>query len=328
MNKIKYIFVVGAFALMGSCVTPNYMAEHADVLLEYQRHPTKVNLMALSQAYSTTLNANRERGEVQPGLYADYGVTLALMGRNSEANIMFNNEIALYPNASFYVNYLKLQLTPEYVSDTSTWVNMQTLDTLYAPLKQMQDSVKAQQAKEAELNIDLIDDPSDRQAAIEAKKAKQKQRDEERRQREKAKKQQEKEKQELKKQQEAAREEAKRQKAVEQENAKQKQEAEREVLRQQKDQQREEIKRQKATEKEQKIKEREALKQQKAVEKEQQRKEKEEMRKQKEAEKEELRQQREAEKEELRKEQEELKRQKALEKEELRRDRNNDNEED
>ena len=183
MFKIKYIFYIvgaGLLGIMASCKAPNYMTEHANVLLEYQLHPTRTNLLTLSQAYSTTLAANREAGSVQPGLYADYGVTLALLGRNSEANSMFNNEMALYPSSCTYMNYLKLELTPEYVSDTSTWVNLKELDsTLYIPMKEMLDKEEKAEEEDNLLDLDLLDEHSSKEARAAQKEAQQKQREQE-----------------------------------------------------------------------------------------------------------------------------------------------------
>lgn len=85
--------------------------------MEYEKHPTEYNLTALAHSYGLLLEA--QIGDtVQPGCFAEYGVTLALLGKNSEANRMFNNEVMLYPNTARYVRQLKLQLVPEYLSDT------------------------------------------------------------------------------------------------------------------------------------------------------------------------------------------------------------------
>lgn len=85
--------------------------------MEYEKHPTEYNLTDLAHCYGELLEA--QRGDtVRPGWFADYGVALAMLGKHSEANRMLNNEVMLYPNAQRYVRQLKLQLVPEYLSDT------------------------------------------------------------------------------------------------------------------------------------------------------------------------------------------------------------------
>ena len=85
--------------------------------MEYEIHPTEYNLTDLAHSYGALLEA-KLGDTVYPGYFAEYGVSLALLGKNSEANRMFNNEVLFYPNAARYVRQLKLQLVPEYLSDT------------------------------------------------------------------------------------------------------------------------------------------------------------------------------------------------------------------
>lgn len=105
--------------------------------MEYEKHPTEYNLTDLAHSYAELLEA--QLGDtVQPGCFAEYGVALAMLGKHSEANRMFNNEVLLYPNAQRYVRQLKLQLVPEYiadtVSDTSTLYIIEVEDTVAATL--------------------------------------------------------------------------------------------------------------------------------------------------------------------------------------------------
>lgn len=85
--------------------------------IAYEIHPTEYNLTDLAHSYGELLEA--QLGDtIYPGCFAEYGVALALLGKNSEANRMFNNEVFFYPNSARYVRQLKLQLVPEYISDT------------------------------------------------------------------------------------------------------------------------------------------------------------------------------------------------------------------
>lgn len=139
--------------------------------MEYEKHPTEYNLTDLAHNYAELLEA--QLGDtVQPGYFAEYGVALALLGKHSEANRMFNNEVLLYPNAQRYVRQLKLQLVPEYisdtVSDTSTLYIIEVEDTTAADqLTPLSSKDSLQQAKA--LQRKLRDDEKRRQA--EAKQA-------------------------------------------------------------------------------------------------------------------------------------------------------------
>lgn len=104
--------------LQTSCNDLKYLTDNSPVLLEYQNHPTQYNLADLSKSYASAIKICQKRDSIRPGLYSEYAVTLALLGKNSEANKMFNNEVAYFPNSARYVRQLKLLLVPEYVSDT------------------------------------------------------------------------------------------------------------------------------------------------------------------------------------------------------------------
>lgn len=89
-------------------------------LLAYRDDPSKFHLAELIVAYDTLLSeAQRQQTALRPGLYADYAVCLALFDHKAEANKMFNNEVALFPQSQLYVRALKSQLLPDYADDTA-----------------------------------------------------------------------------------------------------------------------------------------------------------------------------------------------------------------
>lgn len=122
-RHVTFFWLAGATLLIAACGGLQPAGSSTAMLLEYQTHPTNYNLADLAKSYANTIKYNSKRDTCQPGLYAEYGVALALLGKNSEANKMFNSEIAAFPNSARYVRQLKLALVPEYVSDTVTDTN-------------------------------------------------------------------------------------------------------------------------------------------------------------------------------------------------------------
>lgn len=115
--KRRLVEVIAFGAIMGcmaGCGTQEYLVNDPTLLLTYQKSPTPENLENLSKAYSTQINRNRKEGIVQPGLFCDYAVTLAKLGRMDEANQWFNQEMATFPNASSYVKKIQMSLSNEY----------------------------------------------------------------------------------------------------------------------------------------------------------------------------------------------------------------------
>ena len=205
--------------------------------MEYEKHPTEYNLTDLAHSYAELLE-NQLGDTVQPGYFAEYGVTLALLGKHSEANRMFNNEVLLYPNAQRYVRQLKLQLVPEYisdtVSDTSTLYIIELQDTIAdtktfsakdsiqqakALQRKLREEAKRQQAESKKANVEERD-------LVKSIRAKEKaQREEERAAAKEAKEQAKKEVAKLKK--EAAKQKERDKKAAEKAKAEQRKEQQR-----------------------------------------------------------------------------------------------------
>lgn len=123
----RYILVGLLIALAAtSCHSYNYLVEDQSLLLAYQTDTTPVALVNLSRAYGETIKSNDKEGIRQPGLYADYATSLALLGYREAANRWFNREMIVYNNSARYINNIKLQLIPEYAMDTTS--NAQIVD--------------------------------------------------------------------------------------------------------------------------------------------------------------------------------------------------------
>ncbi len=88
-------------------------------VLAYQTDATYGGLHTLATAYATAINAAVKEDTLHPGMYAEYAVTLALMGRNGEACRMFNAEMLTFPQSRAMVTRIKGRMLPAYMGDTT-----------------------------------------------------------------------------------------------------------------------------------------------------------------------------------------------------------------
>ena len=95
-----------------------YVGQPREAILSLQTEPTYGHLYELSVAYGEALNAAVKADTLHPGMYADYGVTLALMGHRGEACRMLNAEARAFPSSARIVHLLKQRLIPEMLADT------------------------------------------------------------------------------------------------------------------------------------------------------------------------------------------------------------------
>lgn len=98
-------------------------------MLLYQTQPTYGSLYELSDAYAQTINAALKDDTLHPGMYADYGVALALMGHNDEACRMMNAEVAAFPQSSGMVRRITGRLLPGCTIDTTLAFKPFLIDT-------------------------------------------------------------------------------------------------------------------------------------------------------------------------------------------------------
>ena len=110
--KKAHILSMGAALLLSlaGCQGPRHITNDPTILLNYQTDPSQETLDALSKSYLNTINQNRKTGQVMPGLYSDYAVTLYLMGKPEAAASWFNKEVATFPYTAAYVRQLREDL--------------------------------------------------------------------------------------------------------------------------------------------------------------------------------------------------------------------------
>ena len=224
MRIRKFILILLASCLLTACFNEGNLVVNPAPLAQYQFKPTEARLLAAAKAYADAINQNLDQHAIHPGLYADYGVALARLGCLEQANTMFNNEKAFFPNSTAYVDYLIATLTPHHVNDKhidTSHIDLKTLDTIHITLTPEEVSIQRQIESDPEYQKMLKQQMKEEkeQKSLEAKKAKRelaKAKEKERKEKAKAKERNQKEKEAAKK----AAEKAKKQEAKEAEKAK------------------------------------------------------------------------------------------------------------
>lgn len=107
MKRKQYIVL--AAVMMAAC-SGQYPGVPKSEVLAFQTGRTYGDLYTLAEAYAESLNASVEADTLHPGMYADYGVTLALMGHADEACRMLNAEAVAFPESKNMVRAIKKNL--------------------------------------------------------------------------------------------------------------------------------------------------------------------------------------------------------------------------
>ena len=143
MNKRFYVLrlalsIVGLL-LLASC-SGRYVGLPREEMLRYQTRPTYGNLHELATAYAQSINDALRADTLHPGMYADYGVALALLGHEKDACYMLNSEMATFPESEGTVKRLKQQMLPvmkynDYVPPRDTIDMQQLKEWTLAPIE-------------------------------------------------------------------------------------------------------------------------------------------------------------------------------------------------
>ena len=120
MNKKKNSLIVFAMVLVtiATGCSGQYKGMPSEAVLAYQTNATYGDLHALSLAYAESINSAVKEDTLHPGMYADYGVTLALMGHRGTACRMLNAEMVTFPESRGMVRRIKQHLLPDMMDDT------------------------------------------------------------------------------------------------------------------------------------------------------------------------------------------------------------------
>ena len=103
-------------SLLSAC-SGQYKGMPREEVLAYQTHATYGELYGLATAYANAINTAIAEDTLHPGMYADYAVTLALMGHREAACRMFNAEMKTFPESRGIVTRIKRQMIPELMGD-------------------------------------------------------------------------------------------------------------------------------------------------------------------------------------------------------------------
>lgn len=110
MKNIRYIAL--AALLLAGC-SGRYIGQPREAMLLYQTEPTYGSLYSLASAYADNINAAVAADTLHPGMYADYGVALALMGHNEEACRMMGVEVKAFPQSLGMMRRISARLLPD-----------------------------------------------------------------------------------------------------------------------------------------------------------------------------------------------------------------------
>lgn len=268
LSCISLLALSSYFLLSLMACSGEYVGVPRAEVLRYQTVPTYGALYELSTAYARSLNSAVKADTLHPGMYAEYGVTLALMGHNGTACRMLNAEAKAFPESRGLVQRIKMRLMPDMLNDTlavvrdtanlaqlaswaydsltalkplppvapvidstdSVWISQQTpIDSIEYPVRltatEKRELLEKQQAEEANRQKHIADSiAAVKQAAIEARKQAQAEREQEKKEKEQARKAEQKareqQREEERKQKAAQREEERKRKAAEREEAK------------------------------------------------------------------------------------------------------------
>lgn len=112
--------MIGLTALVAVACSGGYRGVPRTQMLQSQCEPTQGNLHALATAYGEAINSAVKADTIHPGMYAEYGIALALAGHRGEAVRMLNTEAARFPQSRAIVERVKARLLPDLKGDTTT----------------------------------------------------------------------------------------------------------------------------------------------------------------------------------------------------------------
>ena len=95
-----------------------YKGMPREAVLAYQTNATYGELHTLAVAYAESINSAIKEDTLHPGMYADYAVTLAMMGHRGTACRMFNAEMVAFPESRGMVRRIKQHMLPDMMDDT------------------------------------------------------------------------------------------------------------------------------------------------------------------------------------------------------------------
>ncbi len=138
-HRVSRFFILHSllFILLLTGCSGQYKGIPREQVLTYHTRPTYGSLYDLAAAYATSLNDAIKHDTLHPGMYADLGITLHLMGHTEEGCRMLNAEMKAFPESKPMVTRIKQQLMPHMlqndfatIGDTAPQIKQWAYDSL------------------------------------------------------------------------------------------------------------------------------------------------------------------------------------------------------
>lgn len=112
MKKILLtLFVIMTIMSCTTTTTLYSWYNYEDITYQYSKRKTdELQIKVLEQYQKLTEKQNGTRGTVPPGLYAEYGYLLYMIGKQEEGLKFLKEEIKLYPESEKYISRIIKQL--------------------------------------------------------------------------------------------------------------------------------------------------------------------------------------------------------------------------
>lgn len=118
LSRVSLLALGFYFLLSLTSCSGEYKGLPRAEMVAYQTEPTYGTLYNLALANARSLNDAVKADTLHPGLYAEYGITLALMGHDGTACRMLNAEVRAFPESRELISRVKRKLLPDMVDDT------------------------------------------------------------------------------------------------------------------------------------------------------------------------------------------------------------------
>ena len=118
LSRVSLLALGFYFLLSLTSCSGEYKGLPRAEMVAYQTEPTYGTLYNLALASARSLNDAVKADTLHPGLYAEYGITLALMGHDGTACRMLNAEVRAFPESRELILRVKRKLLPDMVDDT------------------------------------------------------------------------------------------------------------------------------------------------------------------------------------------------------------------
>lgn len=108
--------LLGCALALGACSAEKGLyswADYQNASYQYLRDNDEEASQELIRNYEKIIKKQKgKRKVVPPGVYADYGFVLLQLNRMPEAKVMFQNEMALYPESKIFLERVLKMIEP------------------------------------------------------------------------------------------------------------------------------------------------------------------------------------------------------------------------